>query len=278
MNQPTLTIITTSLNRRALLQKTLDSVLRQSYPAIEQLVIDAVSQDGTVELLQEYESRFRRRGMQFRWFSELDSGQGEAMNKGLRRATGEFVMILNSDDFLNNDVLATFMTVLEQDPTIDFIYGNHDTLYEDGRRFTVVHHLYSLRDILRNAYQIPQSSAIFRHSFIDRVGGFDESLRHVAEHELFVRLVKAGARLQYLPVVLQVTLEHAGRKTTVHAARSWRETKEVNFRHGGGYFSRFYVLYLKNVYFNWLFEAIRGISPRVYGELRKLFNRITSSR
>lgn len=274
MINPSLSIITTSLNRRSLLRKTLDSVLVQQYPAIEQLVMDGGSTDGTIELLREYEPKFQRRGYPFRWLSEKDSGQGEAMNKGLRIAGGDYLTILNSDDFLSTNGLDYFMSTLARYPTIDFIYGNHDTIYADGRRATINHRQYSLADILYRAYQIPQSSAIFRRSFIDIVGGFDESLHFVAEHELFLRIVKAGVRPFYLPVVLQVTVEHPQRKATADARQGWQETKKINFRHGCGYWSRFYLLYLKGVYLNWLFDPFRKRLPEVYGMVKYVFNKI----
>ncbi len=275
MRNLSLSIITTSLDRKSLLTKTLTSVLAQSYLAIEQIVVDGGSNDGTRELLGVFEERFRKKKFGFRWISEKDSGQGEAMNKGLKMASGDFAMILNSDDFLYaSDSVARYMKVAAGDPAIDAIYGDHESLFENGKRELIRHHFYSLDDILRRGYQVPQSATIFRLALIQRVGGFDEALRHVAEHELFLRMMKSGARFSYIPETLQVTLEHAGRKTTAHFGRAWRETKRVNFKYGGSYFSPFYVLYVKNVYFRWLWSLVRGLSPRFYEGIKKTFYRV----
>ncbi len=276
MRNLSLSIITTSLNRNILLTKTLESVLAQSYPAIEQIVVDGGSNDGTRELLGVFEERFRKKKFGFRWISEKDSGQGEAMNKGLKMASGDFAMILNSDDFLyESDAVARYMKVVAGNPAIDAIYGDHESLFEDGKRRVIRHRQYSLEDILMRACQVPQSAAIFRKAFIDRVGGFDESLHHVAEHELFLRMMKSGARFSYFPCILQVTLEHAGRKTGAFGTRAWRETKKVNFRNGASYFSRFYLIYLKNVYFRWFWDVAQKYFPGLYRVIKGVFNRLT---
>ncbi|MBI3589606.1 MAG: glycosyltransferase [Candidatus Liptonbacteria bacterium] len=274
-NTPLLSIITTSLNRRVLLEKTLASVLEQTYPHIEQLVIDAKSTDNTILLLKNCEAKFQKRGFLFSWISERDSGQGEAMNKGLQKATGEYITILNSDDFLVPGAIQDFMSQLISHPNIDLIYGNHDTLFPSGEQTTIHHRPYTLNDIINGACQIPQSSAIFKRKFINQVGGFDESLRHVAEHDLFLRIVKSGAKLLYYPRVFQVTLEHEGRKTTSSHARSWRETKKVNFRNGASCRSRFYFLYLKNVYFQWFFGFLKNHFPKIHNRIKNLFHTLS---
>ena len=274
MKKPFISIITTSLDRKELLRKTLKSVLSQSWPAVEQIVVDGVSKDGTVELLRDFEEQFAEKRYRFVWVSEPDSGQGEAMNKGLRGARGDFAMILNSDDFLFRDSVAGFMGVFMSHPEVDVVYGNHETLYEDGRCELIRHRAYSLDDVLRRGYQIPQSAAVFRRSLIDRVGGFDESLRHVAEHDLFLRMMKSNAKFLYIPLTLQVTLEHGGRKTTAFGARAWRETKKVNFKYGGSFLSPFYALYLKNVYFQWFWEFMKKSFPRFYIALKRGFYKV----
>lgn len=276
-NYPLLTIITTSLNRVQLLEKTLRSVLEQDYPNIEHIIIDGGSTDGTVDLLKKYEKKYTKKGYTLRWISEKDSGQAEAMNKGLRLVKGEFISILNSDDYFEKGAVKKLMNVFTESSDVDIVYGNTGIIFEDEtkKKKLVSYKTFDLKDILYKGYQIPQPGCIFRKSLIDKVGGFDENLHHVAEHELFLRFLKAGAKTHHINTLVETILEHKGRKTIKDYKKSWEETKKVNFRHGGKYFSRFYILYLKNRYFNSFFKVIEKISPNLYLLIKKIFYKIT---
>lgn len=96
----TITLITASFNSVAVIRTALESVLRQTWPEIEYLIIDGGSCDGTIECIREYEPKFKGR---LRWISEPDHGMYDAINKGIRLATGEVIGILNADDVLASD-------------------------------------------------------------------------------------------------------------------------------------------------------------------------------
>ena len=118
----TITIITATYNSAATVRDTFDSILSQTYSDIEYIVVDGASTDGTVDIIKSYEPRFNGR---MRWINEADKGIYDAMNKGIAMATGDVIGILNSDDFYtSNDVLQTVVNTLQQDTTIDAVYGD----------------------------------------------------------------------------------------------------------------------------------------------------------
>ncbi len=114
-----ITVITSTFNSSGTLRDTFNSILRQTWQDFEYVVVDGGSTDGTVEIIREYEKRF---GGRLKWISEPDKGIYDAMNKGLRMATGDVVGILNSDDFFSsNDALSTVARVIEG---VDAVYGD----------------------------------------------------------------------------------------------------------------------------------------------------------
>ena len=107
---PLISIITPSFNQAAFLEETLLSVLGQDYPAIEYIVIDGGSTDGSVAILERYADQLAY------WVSEPDAGQADAINKGFAKATGKYVAWLNSDDVYLPGAVATAVAALEEKP------------------------------------------------------------------------------------------------------------------------------------------------------------------
>lgn len=117
-----ISIITATWNSASTVRDTFDSVLRQDYEDYEYVVVDGGSKDETLDIIREYEPRF---GGRMKWVSEPDKGIYDAMNKGIARATGEVVGILNSDDFYTSfDVLTAIARRFEKYPEIDAVYGD----------------------------------------------------------------------------------------------------------------------------------------------------------
>ena len=117
--QPTFSIITITYNAVRLVEQTLLNVLSQSYPNIEYIVIDGGSTDGTVDIIRRYES-----GLAY-WVSEPDKGIYDAMNKGLQKATGDYVWFINAGDTLcSSDTVQSIVSKLQKRKVLpDIIYG-----------------------------------------------------------------------------------------------------------------------------------------------------------
>src|SRR5262249_10367158 len=111
-------IITPSFNQSKYLEQTIRSVLDQNYPALEYIIIDGASRDGSLEITRKYSDKLAY------WTSEKDSGQAEAINKGFARATGDIVAWLNSDDCYLPGTISAAVKVFEENPDVVLVYAN----------------------------------------------------------------------------------------------------------------------------------------------------------
>ena len=116
-----ITIITTTFNSGKTIRDTVESVFRQTYKDIEYLIIDGASKDATLDIIKEYEPKF---GGRMRYISEPDRGIYDAMNKGLRMATGDVVGFLNSDDFYTSPAVLERVVQDFSKNEIDAVYGD----------------------------------------------------------------------------------------------------------------------------------------------------------
>jgi glycosyltransferase involved in cell wall biosynthesis len=181
---PLITVVTPSYNQGRFIRETIGSVLTQDYPNIEYWVIDGGSTDATLSIVREYEGDRR-----FHWLSEPDRGQADAVNKGWRRAQGEFLGWLNSDDSYLPGALKAQALALIAHPEVGVVYG--DAIFTDQHG----HHLqrYHTRPFDRRRFlhlsAIPQPSALIRRCLVMRHGGLDTQLHYALDYELFLRLM-----------------------------------------------------------------------------------------
>jgi glycosyltransferase involved in cell wall biosynthesis len=127
---PVFSVITVTYNADKALEHTILSVLNQTHPAIEYLIIDGASTDGTVDIIKQYET-----GISY-WISEPDRGLYDAMNKGLEKASGDYVWFLNAGDTLKNmDTVEKIASVCEKNRMPDILYGETDLTDANGKVF-----------------------------------------------------------------------------------------------------------------------------------------------
>ena len=124
-------IITVCYNSAQTVRKAIESVLNQTYPNIEYTIVDGLSTDDTVAVAQSYEEAFRQKGYSFRIISEKDNGIYDAMNKGIRMASGELVGMINSDDWYEPIAVETAVAAYQEDP-YDLFYADINLVRSDG--------------------------------------------------------------------------------------------------------------------------------------------------
>lgn len=192
------TIITPTFNSAATVERTIQSVLAQQVQ-VEYIVVDGGSTDGTRDILARYEAQLSRT------ISERDDGVYDAMNKGIRLATGELVGIINSDDHYLEGALATVAAAADANPSADVYYG--DILYDCAARppYRVRATQPFDRDRLAEVAFNHPATFVRRHAYAT-YGSFDTRYRLVADYELIYRFLAAGARFCYVDAVLAYML------------------------------------------------------------------------
>jgi len=179
---PLVSIITPSLNQASYLEAAIRSVLAQDYPSIEYIIIDGGSTDGSQDIIRRFEERLAY------WESSSDSGQADAINKGLSRANGEFLAWLNSDDILLPGAVSAAAAALQAAPEAGLVHAHAIGLDADGETIGVQRSLCrSLLDLL-SMITLKQPTVFVRRSLWNRAGGLDPSYHYLLDHHLWIRI------------------------------------------------------------------------------------------
>jgi glycosyltransferase involved in cell wall biosynthesis/uncharacterized coiled-coil protein SlyX len=207
-NWPTLSIVTPSYNQADYLERTIQSVINQTYPNFEYVVQDGGSQDGSKEILEKYSDKLTY------WESRPDAGQAQAINLGFEKTTGEIMAYLNSDDVYLPGAIQYVMNFFEKHPNVDVVYGHRIIINEEDQEIGIWvlprHH----RKTLYYADYVPQETLFWRRRIWDRVGGIDESFRFAMDWDLLLRFQDVGANIVRLPRFLAAFRVHQSQKTS----------------------------------------------------------------
>jgi GT2 family glycosyltransferase len=226
---PSISIVTPSFNQARFLPQTMSSVLDQGYAALEYVVQDGGSADGTGTVLERFRSRLHHAE------SRSDLGQAHAINLGFSRTSGELMAYLNSDDLLLPGSLDYVARYFAAHPKVDVVYGHRVLIDEQGReigRWILPPH----RDEhLYYADYVPQETLFWRRRIWQRAGGqVDQSFFFAIDWELLFRFIEAGARIVRLPRFLGAFRVHDAQKTTRQLAGIGAyEMDRLRHRHHG---------------------------------------------
>ncbi len=215
---PRISVVTPSYNQGQFIEETIRSVLLQGYPNLEYIIIDGGSTDDTLEILRKYEPWLAS------WVSEPDEGQTEAINKGWRTGSGEFVTWLNSDDILTPDSLQVAAEALMARGDVDLVYGDFQEMDAQGRIVQLVGRFpFAIEEVLRYwRNPVCQPGFLMRRDLLTRIGYLDPAFHYAMDFDYWLRMGKRG-RLLYIPKVLAGFRIHPEAKGSTQIATLARE-------------------------------------------------------
>jgi glycosyltransferase involved in cell wall biosynthesis len=226
MDYPKITIITPSYNQGQFLEETILSVLGQNYPNLEYFVIDGGSTDNSVEIIKKYESKINY------WVSEKDNGQSEAINKGLKRATGEIINWINSDDMHTPGSLHHVAEKFKE--TNALCVCGPITMFRDEKKWEF-ESAYNSGESMKSVFgrdSFNQPGTFFHRDVIAKMGLPDQRLHFVMDKEWFIRfLLYFGTdRIAVTDKSLALYRFHDSAKTVAQAKKFFDEYAALVYR------------------------------------------------
>jgi len=217
---PLVSIITPSYNQARYLEQTIQSVLVQDFPSLEYIVVDGASTDGSQQIIEKFADRLAW------WVSEPDQGQADAINNGLRRATGEFVAWLNSDDLYLPGALTAAVQAFEANPAAGMVFGDAITIDEKGADLNpLVFGDWGLRELMR--FRIICQPAVFmRRLALEQAGGLDPSYHFLLDHHLWIRIAQR-APVRHVAASWAAARHHLAAKNVSQAAGFGQEAFRI---------------------------------------------------
>lgn len=216
---PKVSVITPALNNASTIAECLRSIATQDYANIEHIVVDGESTDGTLEILK---------ASSVQVISEKDSGIYDAVNKGIARASGEIVHILNADDRYKHDAVVSRMVDFMIQRDLEVGHAKVEQVDAHGHAVRVVGRDASFRDLLKKC-RVAHPSVFVRSSVYRQFGDFSTRFEIAGDHDFLLRIWRR-AKIGFLPEV--TTLMRLGGVSSSQARKSLRESMVVAILHG----------------------------------------------
>lgn len=206
-----ISVITVSFNSEKTIRDTLESVLRQSYDNIEYIVVDGLSSDKTISIIEEYAGKFEELKKEFKWISEKDNGIYDAINKGIKLATGDVVGILNSDDYYSDNFVIEDIKNAFEEQKCDCLYANLKYIDPESNKVTRNWVSRKFEDGLFEKSWTPAHPTFYcKKLAYDKYGLYRTDFKIAADVELMYRLLQKNKVSSYYLDRYLVTMRQGG--------------------------------------------------------------------
>ena len=220
-SSPKISIITVSFNSAKTIKETIESILIQDYNNIEYIIIDGGSSDETMDIVKSYSEKISY------FISEKDNGIYDAMNKGIKAATGDIVGILNSDDFYPNSFVLSNVAKSFKKYNCDAVYG--DLVYVNKKDATQIKRYWQAGNYntskIKNGWMLPHPTFFVKKVMYDRHGLYNSALKRAADYEMILKLLyKENILVHYIPMILvKMRMGGASNSTFLNRIRANKE-------------------------------------------------------
>lgn len=195
---PKMTIITVTFNCVHTIQRTIDSVLAQDWPDLEYIIVDGLSTDGTLEIITK---NYNCHSSKIRFISEKDMGLYDAMNKGIKMATGNVIGIINGDDYYTKDSVKKAMELFRK-YNCNIVYS--DLIYQYNNHIDFEHPLKADHRKLKERMSVNHPTCFVQKNIYDLYGVFDINYRIAADYDIMARFFSKGCKFKKSDEVLAI--------------------------------------------------------------------------
>lgn len=261
-------IVVPTFNSEKYLEKTIDSIFKQSHQNVSLIIQDGGSTDNTMQIVNNLPMNF-----DINFFSENDKGQYDAINKGLLKAKGDIIGYINSDDYYSLTAIKKVNEVFNNFE-VDIVYGNFTIIDSQNNIIEnmIIPRAYS-RNWLRRYMLVNPSATFFRRKVIDDGNLFDVQFTHGADWDFFLTLAKKGYKFYYLPETICYFREHTDSKTRTFGKAKWGiERKKISKKQNIPYLPIFLTYNYLLPFQNRFYKFKNAIKKKDFNKLLNLFS------
>ena len=267
--RPLVSIITVVLNNEETIEQTIKSVINQTYSNIEYIIIDGGSTDGTLDIIRNYDDQIAY------WLSEPDKGISDAFNKGIRLSTGEFIGILNADDWLSKDQVGNGVKALKNS-SADFVFGDLLFHNSDGMVIYRINGDANYANIIHSKMpELCHPTVLARRQAFEQIGLFETQYRYAMDYEWLLRLHVHGRFGIYAKGIIGHM--RVGGISDKSYLRALKEVRDIAIHYGQNRVIAYY-FYIYRIIKGNVRRILENLIPKsLYHRIRRIINRRYSS-